>query len=185
MRPIRLVLLSIALSFAPTLHAQLAIYGKGDLNHYNLNDTTPTSSYTFHGAGVGIYDDFLHFGPVRAGLDLRGDLEATDKFDYQAVLAGIRVAAKAPVLPFRPYAELLVGEGGTRAKGPYAVGITNVPYIHKLTYAAVAGLDWTLLPHFDFRVLEVGYGRQAAATGFSTASKDSMVLLSSGLVVRF
>jgi hypothetical protein len=185
MKASRQIFLTALLGLASSLHAQLAVYGKGDLNRYTLNETSPSSTYTFHGAGVGIYDDFLHLGPVRFGMDVRGDLETTDKLQYQSVLAGFRVVGKLPVLPFRPYAEALIGEGGTRDKGPYAVGITNVPYAHKLTYALLTGLDWSIFPHIDFRVLEIGYGRQSESTGFNTTTSDSMLLLSSGVVVRF
>ena len=60
-------------------HGQLAVYGKFDLLHdsQNENNASLVSSVQttfFYGGGVGVYDDFLHFGPLRLGVDVRGDL---------------------------------------------------------------------------------------------------------------
>jgi len=162
--------------------AQLAVYGKLDLTHYN--DSSSNTSIWFRGGGVGIYDDFIHLGPVRAGLDLRGDLGSGDEYQYHSALVGVRVAVKAPILPFKPYVQASVGAGGSKYTGATAPDITP-RFSGKLLWELLGGLDWTVFPHVDFRVIEVGFGKQSSETGANYASGPTLVLVSSGLVFRF
>jgi hypothetical protein len=173
--------LGVVAFWAVSAQAQIAAYGKLDLVHYsdNLTNNAPT----FYGGGLGIYDDFIHLGPLRAGLDLRGDLAKSSDYDYRSAMVGARVAVKAPILPYRPYVQGSVGAGGTKSKNT-AVGI-NAQYQGRLTWEVFGGVDFALLPHIDFRVVEVGFGKQSSATGVNYSGGPSLVSVSSGLVVRF
>lgn len=135
-------------------HAQLGVYGKVDYTRYSQ----PGTNTSFYGGGVGVYDDFIHAGPIRAGLDLRGDLLTGSGAHYRDLLAGVRVAFKRPVLPVRPYVQGSVGIGGTEATGPFAPGI-QARYNNKFLTGVFGGIDITILPHLDFRAVELGYGR--------------------------
>ena len=152
--------------------AQLGVYGKFDYTRYSV----PGSTVSFHGGGVGIYDDFLHLGPIRAGLDLRGDLLTGTNQHDRDILAGVRVAVKPPLLPIRPYVQGSVGVGGTKATGATAPGIVPV-YSNKLQTGVFGGVDWTVIPHVDFRAVELGYTR---ITGLSA----NQFTVSSGIVLR-
>ena len=158
--------------------AQVGVYGKLDYVRYSEFGSTSTN-YT--GGGVGVYDDFLHLGPVNLGLDLRGDYARESKSNYRSLLGGVRVAVKVPVVGLRPYVQASAGVGGSRAKGPFAVGITDVSFNNKLTYEGFVGLDARVLPFIDWRVIEVGGG-----SGSKLGSTSPTIFnVSSGLVLRF
>ena len=171
-------------------HAQLAVYGKFDLLHNSQNENNngianQVQTTFFYGGGAGLYDDFLHVGPVRVGVDVRGDLLTGKGFRYRDVLGGVRVAVKLPVLPFRPYVQGSVGSGGTQPTGPLAAGISSAPYANKFTYVVFGGLDTGLIPHVDLRAIEVGVGQQSASLNTPGATNPVLVFVSTGLVVRF
>ena len=132
-----------------------------------------------------MYDDFFHFGPLRLGVDVRGDLLRGSNYDYRDVLGGVRLAAKLPVLPFRPYVQGSIGSGGTRYTGSPANGITNYPYSNKFTYVVFGGIDTGLVPHVDFRAIEVGVGQQSTVSDTPGAARPLLIFVSTGLVVRF
>lgn len=163
--------------------AQVGIYGSFDYTRYTDHSYNATSS--FYGGGVGAYDDFLHLGPIRAGLDFRGDFLAGNNYRYRDVLGGIRVAVKVPVLPIKPYGQFSVGVGGPAYTGPFAAGISGVQYSTKFTYEVLGGIDITILPHVDLRAVEVGYGRMTGVSG-GAASNPASTLFSvrSGIVFR-
>ena len=161
--------------------AQLGVYGKLDYTHFG--DTNGGGSNGFYGGTVGIYDDFLHLGPVRAGLDLRGGLAQGGNFDYRDALVGVRVAVKAPVLPFKPYAQASLGAAETKFTGPTAVGIT-ASYHGNLIWQAFGGVDLTVFPHVDWRAVEVGVGKQSTASGFNYTAGPAVVTVGTGLVFR-
>ncbi len=158
--------------FEMDAHAQIGVYGKFDYTHYS----EPGTSSSFYGGGVGVFDDFLHAGPIRAGLDLRGDSLTGTNLHERDFLIGVRIAVKPPLLPIRPYVQGSVGIGGTEATGPLAPGIT-AHYTNKFLTGVFGGVDLTILPHVDFRALEVGYGRISSLSA-------NQVTVSSGLVLR-
>jgi hypothetical protein len=175
-------LFSIVLLFAATAgHAQLAVYGKLDATH--VKDNVNNTSTWFYGPGFGVYDNFLHFGPVALGADVRANFLTGSDYNFRSVLGGVRLTAKPPLLPIRPYVEGLVGEAGTKFK---STSTTLLPshYSNKLAYQVVGGLDWTLLPHLDFRVVELGYGRVSPVSSTTNSPSSSITSLSSGIVIR-
>ena len=177
MKRIVLCLAGLFLLFLHPAVAQFAVYANLALNHHT--DTNSNSSHLLYGAGVGLYDDFVHAGPVALGGDLRGDFLAGDQYRYRSLLLGARLSAKLPLTPVRPYIEPVIGIGGARYAGPTAIEITNVPYDSKLTYGFVGGIDWTALPHLDWRI-EAGYTREK-----NGHLPNPNVLVSTGPVFRF
>ena len=167
--------------------AQIGVYGKLDLTHFTNN--TNKASEWFYGPGIGIYDDFLHVGPVQLGADLRGSYLIGSNDRYRSVLGGVRVAVKPPLLPIRPYAEGLIGVAGTKSNQSGSFSTANsVSFSNtfgtKFAYQILGGVDWAILPHVDFRVIEVGYGRASAVSSETNAPSSSMTSISSGLVLR-
>ncbi|MEG9437010.1 hypothetical protein JAO29_12680 [Edaphobacter sp. HDX4] len=106
---------------------------------------------------------------VSIGGDVRASFLSRDNFHFYTGAAGPRVAFKLPVLPFRPYVEGLVGVGNLETDGRNSSNHFN--------YQVLGGLDTTLLPHLDWRVLEFDY---SAASSQSFNAK----ILTTGLVLR-
>lgn len=143
--------------------AQTAVYG--GFSGASLSGTgTPGSGY---GGTVGLYAQSGHI--LSFGGDFRGTFLHRSGFDYDTGALGPRFMFKPPVLPFRPYVEGLVGIAS------YNAGAGTASNMH-LNYQAVAGLDATLLPHLDWRVLEYAY---SGASGGVKAN-----IFTTGLVLR-
>jgi hypothetical protein len=163
--------------------AQVGVYGHFDYTHYT--DHTSNSSNSYAGPGFGVYYDFLHAGPLEAGLDLRTDYVFGSTAKYRDLLAGVRLQAKPPVLKIKPYAQLSLGIGGPQPNGPFPAGITGATFRNKFTYEVVGGADLAVLPHIDFRVVELGYGRQTGVAGSMQSNPDSTLFtVRSGVVFR-
>jgi hypothetical protein len=178
------ILLALA-TFSASAHAQIGIYGAFNTVHLNnatsVGISTPTAAW-YTGAEAGVYYDFLHMGPIALGADLRGNLLSGNQQKYRSALFGLRLAANPPVLPIRPYVQASIGVGGASHSGLYGVGTI---YSDKFQYLVAGGLDYTLVPHVDFRVVEVGYGRMSGVSSGGSAPTATLVSVSTGLVVRF
>ena len=145
-------------------HAQVALYANFEGAHFD----TPDKFYT--GGTFGLYDDFYKFGPLHLGADIRGSRLSSDDRSATRVLAGFRAAAKPPVLPIKPYAEVLAGVAST--------DIGAVAGSKHVTAEVNGGVDFTFLPHLDWRVAEVG-GQVAGDKA------DANFHVSTGIVLRF
>jgi hypothetical protein len=174
------ILLVLSISFA-TSNAQVAIYGKFEAVRFAGSNTTPASTW-YYGPGAGIYDDFLHLGPVAFGADLRGNLLSGSQQKFRSALFGLRLSAKPPILPLRPYIQGSVGVGGPTHSG--LDGIKTI-YSNKFQYQIVGGLDYTLVPHLEFRAVELSYGRMSGVSGTASAPVATLFTVGTGLVFRF
>jgi len=175
----RCVVLLLFLVLAATASpAQVGIYGNFDATH--LDNKTLTTTWLY-GPNFGAYYNFLHAGPIAAGVDLRGSFLYGSRMRYRSVLVGVRVAANPPVLPIKPYAQFSVGGGAVK---PDSSGVVPTHYTTKFQYGVFGGADITILPHIDLRLVEVGYSRMTGINGGSTALATSLVTIGSGIVVR-
>jgi hypothetical protein len=177
------VLLALAINTAYA-HAQIGIYGAFNtvrLNASSVSISAQTAAW-YTGAEAGVYYNFLHMGPVALGADLRGDLLTGNQQKYRSALFGLRLAANPPLLPIRPYVQASIGAGGASHSGLNGAGTI---YSEKFQYLVAGGVDYTLVPHVDFRVVEVGYGRMTGISSGGTAPTSTLVSVSTGLVVRF
>jgi hypothetical protein len=144
-----------------------------------------STSQVFYGYGFGGYYDFLHAGPLTAGLDMReSDLHANNAM-LRSFLVGARVSAKPFKRPIKPYAQISVGVGTTKAPG-------SVVHISKFDYVLYGGVDYTLQKHIDFRMVEIGYGSLTTISSADVGGganlyvpASNQVSFSSGLVFRF
>jgi hypothetical protein len=161
----KILFLALLLSF-PTaaLHAQakFAIYGTGGAEKTGVvNQEDWNTAVTF-----GFYYGIYHVGPLSLSADARGDVSSKIK----SGLIGPRFAFHLPVVPLKPYAEILVG-GSTYPDTPAGLSIAN-----KFVGRVVGGIDTTILPHLDWRMIDYSYG-------LNSASRQQTI--SSGLVLRF
>jgi Outer membrane protein beta-barrel domain len=162
-----LPLLLVALSSVP-LHAQakLAIYGTGGVENSDLQFSGWNTAGTF-----GFYAGLRHYGPVDISADVRGDLSSNI---YSGIL-GPRLAVKLPIFPIMPYGEFLFGGSS------YSTLSNGVRDASNFTYRGVVGVDFTLLPHFDWRVVDFSYS--SGITQFNQSVHPKTV--TTGFVVRF
>jgi len=173
-----IVLFVLALSTIAA-RAQLAIYGNFGATH--VTDSSNHTANWFYGPGVGVYYDFLHFGPIAAGVDLRGNFLFGSHEKYRSGLIGVRLAAKPPLSPIKPYAQFSIGAGGDKTDSKK---FSDTNYSTKFQYEVLGGVDLTILPRIDLRVAEVGYGRMSGINGGTVAPATNLVTVSSGIVFR-
>ena len=174
------ILLVLSVSFA-TSNAQVAIYGKFETVRFTASNINPTGTW-YYGPGAGIYYDFLHLGPVALGADLRGNLLSGSQQKFRSALFGLRLSAKPPILPLRPYIQGSVGVGGPTHSGLDGAGTI---YSNKFQYEIIGGLDYTLVPHIEFCAVELSYGRMSGVSSGTPAPVATLFTVGTGLVVRF
>ncbi len=168
--------LAIVVLLSMPARAQLAMYAEGTGASLQLPQTSHLYGSTF-----GFYDQ-KRAGLFAMGADFRGSITRhgdtsglyTDEA-YDTGLFGVRVAATPHVLPVMPYGEALMGLGYWRG----GVGTTRQDSRHVI-FQFLAGVDYTVLPHIDWRVVEFSYGRVGAPLGGFINPEA----LSTGIVLR-
>jgi len=159
-----LLFLGLAVAMPVTAHAQIGIYGE-----FTGATLSVTGLPNIYGGTFGVYSQ-KNFGVIALGGDVRGfDLSGGNSQNYSGVVAGPRLAIKPHVLPISPYIELLGGFSRVSVSGN-----SNTD----LAYNFVAGLDYTVVPHVDWRAIEYTYGQEHT-------SSLTYKALSTGIVVRF
>jgi hypothetical protein len=174
MRCYRLTLLVGFLFVSLAAFGQVGIYANFSAAQLNVGNTN-----WVYGPTIGAYYDAYHFGIASAGLDLRAQLFNNNaNATLDSGLVGLRLAAHPPVFPLKPYIEGLAGIGHAEfsATGATTVYSTSAT---RFEYSFLAGLDYTLLPHIDWRVAEFSYGGISALGGSFNPK-----VLSTGIVVR-
>jgi len=167
-----LLLLSIACMFGTrAAGAQVGVYGEFSATHDGA------ISNWYKGGTFGLYDEFLHGGPIHLGADVRATFASGNQYHYRDFLIGPRLAVKPPILPVKPYIQAAVGFGGNTYVGPAPI---KTHYSNKLQYGFIGGLDYTLLPYIDLRIPEISYMRMSGVTGPSV----NVVGVGFGVVVR-
>ncbi len=164
-----LLLLLAAVSMAPAARAQIAagvaLTGQNLTQYY-----TPGQSKWIYGPTISLQDEHGHV--LKLGGDLRASFLRRDGVGVNSFAIGPRASVKLPAVPIRPYAEVLIGIIGVRS--------TNTgPFTTHVEYQYVFGVDQTVLPHVDWRVLEYSHG------GVVNSSEDKRDQLSTGLIFRF
>jgi hypothetical protein len=150
-------------------------------NTFGLNPTFTYGSYWSEGFGGGATFSPLHLGPLSLGLDVRGS--GSSKAD--TAMAGIKAGVKLPFLPLRPYVE--AAGGYLRTKIPVTVGLAPATdTTGYYAYEVLGGLDYTVLPHIDVRLVEIGGGQGSYESGpNANIPSVSLFTVNSGVVIRF
>jgi hypothetical protein len=155
----------------PAAQAQTAVYGQFSASHFN---NLPDTNEWGYGGGFGLYSDFYKVPFAKVGADVRFQfVRPADNITLFSGLVGPRIALHPKVIPLNPYAEFLFG-GGHFTYG------NNSPSTTQFDWRVLGGLDKTLLPHIDWRVIEVSYGQLNTFSGHLQP-----VTLSTGIVLRF
>jgi hypothetical protein len=137
---------------------------------------------TFYGAAIGGYVNFFHAQKYDAGVDLRDIIVSGNGAHLNSFLVGGRIAVKPIAEKFKPYAQLSVGVGSSKA--PHSPIKLN-----RFQLGIYGGLDYTLAKHVDFRAFELGYGSVSTINsgnfnGTTSFSASSLFSVSTGLVFR-
>jgi len=165
---------------APTaIHVTNSTADKGPFAFLGEGNT----SQTFYGATIGGYYNFYHQGKIDAGIDLRDAITHGNNASLNNFLFGARLSGSPFVRPIKPYAQVSVGLGTSRAP-------TSAVHASKIEYGAFVGADYTLNRHFDWRVFEVGYTSLQTISSSTVGSTNTVIpnsnLLnfSTGIVIR-
>lgn len=145
------------------------------------------------GGTAGIYYDFRTFGPVRLGVDLRGDFLHANKSAADStggngatrvhnVLVGVRGSFHTPVSFLRPYAQVSAGWAQSNATEPACLTTSGTTVLCSGSQAGspqrmdnfvqvegFAGVDIKVFPVLDVRPIELGYGYMSR---FGTGNGD-------------
>lgn len=155
----------VGLGLAPMARAQFAAYGMVSAERVKdyicLNRCASTDGTERpYGGTVGMYYDFRSFGPVRVGVDVRGNFLSASKSAttyeggpglerYNSGLGGLRATFRTPFKVLRPYAQVSAG---------YTKAIREGESTNYTQVQGIVGLDLALFQNFDFRPIEVGMG---------------------------
>jgi hypothetical protein len=169
---LRLLLIAFIASLIPAIpaNAQLGVYANFSAAKINFGDNS-----WIYGPGFGAYIDHGHFVFLSTGIDARGVVLGTGsstKFD--AGYIGPRIALRPHVLPIKPYVEGLVGVGHAEFNSG-SVQSSSTDF----SYQLVGGIDYTLLPRIDWRVVEFSYGGLSV---FDSSLHPKTI--STGIVIR-
>ncbi len=167
-RYLQLLALILIAIVTTNLHAQarLAIYGTAGTEKSGL-----PNQYWKLGGTFGLYLGLYHVGPLDISVDGRGDLST----DINSGFLGPRVAAKVPVFPIRPYGELIFGYS------TYNRTAAGLQPPNGFAYRYVVGVDATIFPHVDWRVVDFSY----AINNSDSVNGEHAKSITSGLVIRF
>ena len=194
-----LFLLAALLFLDFSAHAQVGVYatvsvyriGETPFASYNINGPVVKSSVDPVGATFGAYYDLKTYGPVRLGVDLRGNVLTSDQgasafakgsgTRLYSALGGVRGTFHTPYSALKPYAQLSAGLGRSDF-GYLQNSVGAVVLANALEYHAFAGVDLRLLPQLDLRAIELGYG---GLDGGGAPKNFPLRSLSTGLVFRF
>ena len=149
--------------------AQIGLYAEFSAAKVNV----PGSSWIY-GPTFGGFLDKGHFWVLSTGLDARGAILGSGVNTLDSGLVGPRLVVRPHILPFMPYVEGLVGIG--RA-GYYQNDAPTT--VTKFQYQFLGGVDFTVLPRIDWRVVEFSYG---GLSGLGSSFNPTTI--STGIVVR-
>lgn len=162
------ILLGCCILFPLAASAQTGVYATFSASNFNA----PNVKWQY-GSTLGIYDDFVSVPFAGIGLDARATLLGHGDTSLITGLIGPRIQFRPHIIPLMPYFEGLVGGGRVKIGQGVAAQDKTVA-----AYEGVAGIDWTILPRIDWRVVDFSFG------GVSNVGDVTPRTLSTGLVVR-
>lgn len=180
----RFVLVLICAVVPCTARAQYGAYINFNAQHIdssarNISDTAGSLSdgVWLFGPQFGIYDDFLHEGPLHLGVDLRGSILSRGDAKFNNGMAGLVASVQSHALPVRPYVMVSAGVAGFNYGRKQEM--TNM-----LQYEISGGVDTTIFPRIDWKLVEVG-GGGLSTFGSGQQGANGTFHISTGLAIRF
>lgn len=160
MRRIFLILIACFLLSFPAAYGQLGVYAGFSASELSISGTGWNYGGTF-----GAYYTAWRLPVLSFGIDGRGSILSSASSDIQqqkmySVLAGPRANLHLPALPFKPYAEGLIGVGHLRSSFDGSTYYNNTAFAEGFA----GGVDMTFFPRLDWRVVEYSYTRLPGGT---------------------
>jgi hypothetical protein len=189
---LRLLVPSLALALTTiAAHAQVGLYLNPVVTRVSNSQTDTgtfaflgqdTTSRIFGGVDFGGYYNFAHYAKADVGVDMRDTIQHANNASLNTFFVGLKVAAKPSEHTFKPYAQISVGAGRTKAP-------LNTVHISKLAYEGFVGVDKSISKHVDWRVVEIGYGSVSTISsgnfgGTVALPAAKLLTFSTGLVFR-
>jgi hypothetical protein len=170
--PCILFALLLVAAGTPKAQAQVGLYGQFSAAHFNSNDVPIVNTWGY-GGGFGLYGDFAKLPFARIGADIRFQfIRPASNTTLFSALVGPRLDFHTKVIPLNPYAEVIFGPGH------FTYG-NNAPSTTQFDWRVLGGVDKTILPRVDWRVIEVSYGQLNTYSG-----RLRPITLSTGIVLR-
>jgi hypothetical protein len=150
-------------------HAQLGLYGGFTVQNVGgpRND-----GIVLYGGTLGAYLASGRLAILNVGVDLRGSSSRSGGDSFTSGAIGPRVGLNLHVIPLHPYVEATAGLGNVGFKGSSSVT--------RFEYQLLGGLDITVLPRIDWRLVEYSYGGMSYPNSAAYHPKS----LTTGLVLR-
>jgi hypothetical protein len=148
--------------------------------------TEQTASYWSSGVGGGVTFTLIRVPVLSLGLDLRGSTKPGTAGSDSA-MAGLKLTAHPPIIPFKPYLQVSGGYLDTRTTNVSsspgnASSTAGGTFTNKYgAYEILGGLDYPFIHFVDLRIIEIGAGK---GYGLST-NNPTFVTLNTGLVLHF
>jgi len=121
----------------------------------------------------------LHTGPVKLGIDARGDILRTNsQYSRDDGIVSIRVTPNAPMHGIRPYIQGGAGVGHSKIPG-------QLNYTNNWTYLIAIGADRKIKGRVDWRIFDGGWGFMGnyAATPVAGGS-NYLITVGTGIAFR-
>src|SRR5690348_2977411 len=161
-------LLACLVCFALPGRAQTGVYAMFSTSDFHANVSRQ------YGPSFGFYHNLWRPPYIGIGFDARATLLGSGATKAYMGLVGPRLQLRPRVIPLMPYVEGLVGVGDVHVGNAASVVSSTA-----LAYEGAIGVDWTILPRLDWRVVEYSAG------GFSSLNASiSPRTWSTGLVLR-
>jgi len=172
-----LVLFVVLFLPATFAHAQFAIGAAFTSQHITLDQypgpSAQQNSSWIYGPSFFFQGEAGHV--VKFGFDTRISLLNGNGVSVNSLTIGPRLGVHTPIIG-KIYGEFLLGGMGVRQPG----GTTHTGHIDN---AYVVGLDHTIAPRLDWRVIEYSYSRIFSFNGY--ANEDYRHQFSTGVLFRF
>lgn len=173
-KPRLLVLAALVSAFfvsGKSSHAQ-AVYVEGTASRLggSAGDTW------LYGPTVGVYFDHGGVLPVHIGWDARGQFLTQGSTHVKNFMIGPRLSFVPHVVPFKIFGQAEIGITNLQQDSSVTVKVDHTDFGYQLD----GGLETTVLPRIDWRVIEIGY--QNLSNGANTYHP---VNFSTGLALRF
>ena len=170
-------------TFSPT---HLSGVRDGNTANPSAGNTYATTSFWTPGVGGGVTLTVLPLGPVKLGLDLRGSTKPGTNGSDTAML-GVKLGANLPLVRFKPYVQASGGYLGTRTRIASGARAGTAASDRFIAYEVLGGVDYSLVPFFDWRLIEVGGGRGYNIGSATNAGNYQVTLftINTGLVFHF
>lgn len=191
---LRLVAAVVVLALSSiAAHAQAAVYFTAPIYDHISNSKADTGPFAFLGSGktaanfwgvgFGGYYEVPVSGKLSAGVDLHDNIVHGNNAGLNTFMFGVRVSGKPFARPIKPYVEVGVGAGTSRAP-------TGSLKVTKAQFGAMVGADYPIGKHVDWRVLEIGWNSLTTVSsetigGTASIPSSTIISASSGLVFRF